>query len=432
MINMTCYIKQLRRADLGGVQLSVGQIIKFYREREGMTQAQLGEGICTATHISKIENSKTDYSPEIISLFSQRLNINIHKEIEAFDKIESMLHCFHEAMIMNQTKQMENYRKSLGAIPYITSTKYSYFFQLLMGRYWLMKLDKDKVDYLLKKIEPVLATIYPYEQNLFLHLKGIYYIKYSTRKSDHFKAIAVLNKINIKYYPNPEYYYHLALAYEYVGSRVISYFYAEKALSYFKETNNYLQAIKAESLILLQMSDDEFIEVEEKYKRLIHACDLIGAIDKKGMLLNNLGISFLKRKQFNEAYDCLNESLKLTVKQGATYINRLANYIEICIEGNLNQRKILIKKAEDGYTIAKKEKNYLFVHLFQLFIFVLSKETKAYFMYLEENAYPYFRENQHLLLMKKYSRQLLSYYHETNQIEKRANLACEILEEVMR
>ncbi|MGA5690182.1 hypothetical protein [Cytobacillus pseudoceanisediminis] len=32
-----------------------GKIIKFYREKTKLTQQQLGEGICSDTHVSKIE-----------------------------------------------------------------------------------------------------------------------------------------------------------------------------------------------------------------------------------------------------------------------------------------------------------------------------------------------------------------------------------------
>ena len=58
-----------------------GEIIKFYREKSGLTQAMLGEGICTPTHVSKIERGKTAYSPEIISLFSAVLNIDIQRKL---------------------------------------------------------------------------------------------------------------------------------------------------------------------------------------------------------------------------------------------------------------------------------------------------------------------------------------------------------------
>ncbi|MCM3393700.1 helix-turn-helix transcriptional regulator [Cytobacillus pseudoceanisediminis] len=43
--------------------------MKFYREKAKLTQQQLGEGICSDTHVSKIERGITDYSPEITCCF---------------------------------------------------------------------------------------------------------------------------------------------------------------------------------------------------------------------------------------------------------------------------------------------------------------------------------------------------------------------------
>lgn len=65
-----------------------GLIIKLYRERAGLTQTQLGEGICSVTHISKIERGITQYSSEIISLICGRLNIDLNQEMEQYELLE--------------------------------------------------------------------------------------------------------------------------------------------------------------------------------------------------------------------------------------------------------------------------------------------------------------------------------------------------------
>ncbi|MDQ0197746.1 helix-turn-helix domain-containing protein [Neobacillus ginsengisoli] len=52
-----------------------GKIIKFYREKAGLTQGQLVEGICFVTHLSKIERGITEYSGEITYLLFKRLTV---------------------------------------------------------------------------------------------------------------------------------------------------------------------------------------------------------------------------------------------------------------------------------------------------------------------------------------------------------------------
>ncbi|PET49840.1 transcriptional regulator, partial [Bacillus sp. AFS001701] len=65
-----------------------GKIIKYYREKSQMTQEQLGKGICSSTHISKIERSQTEYAHEIIALLSDRLGIKIENEISKLKNIK--------------------------------------------------------------------------------------------------------------------------------------------------------------------------------------------------------------------------------------------------------------------------------------------------------------------------------------------------------
>ncbi|WP_010199258.1 helix-turn-helix domain-containing protein [Bacillus sp. m3-13] len=48
-----------------------GKIIKFYREFQGLKQKDLGDGICSSTHISKIERGLTEVSDETIDFFMQ-------------------------------------------------------------------------------------------------------------------------------------------------------------------------------------------------------------------------------------------------------------------------------------------------------------------------------------------------------------------------
>lgn len=46
-----------------------GKLIKFYREKAGLTQGQLCEGICSGTHLSKIEREITEYSGKLLSYY---------------------------------------------------------------------------------------------------------------------------------------------------------------------------------------------------------------------------------------------------------------------------------------------------------------------------------------------------------------------------
>jgi len=44
-----------------GEHMNIGSVIKYYRTKNNLTQSQLADGICSISHLSKIESNT--YSP---------------------------------------------------------------------------------------------------------------------------------------------------------------------------------------------------------------------------------------------------------------------------------------------------------------------------------------------------------------------------------
>lgn len=398
--------------------MHTGEIIRFYREKAGMTQSELGEGICTTTHVSKIERGKTAYSNEIISLFSERLGIDIHHEIETILHLEKQLHLWHNSIIMRRMNLVEKIKSQLEKSAFLESSKYGTLYHLLRARYYILHQKADAASSILDSIKP--GNLPAFETNLFYHVQGIININRNSDENQQ-KAINALQKINMNDYPNLEYYYHVSIAYHCVGNRVMAYFYAEKALGYFKETNNYLGSIKAESLMLLQLSGDQHMDAHhlvERYQNLIEDCDSLGFLEQKGMLLNNLGYEYYNRGDFSRASRSFKEALKLAEKGSLTYLRRLCNYTDACMEGKLCTDKQLEKHIHLGLQLSKSSKNTLFLKLFELFSLQLKHLRDEYMSFLENEALPHFLETNNLLLIERYGNVLYEHYVESDQLDK--------------
>lgn len=102
-----------------------GEIIKFYRIKAGLTQEQLGKGICSSKHVGKIERGQTSYSSEIILLFSERLHIDIQEEIINFNNLEKKLLSWHNSIIKQSMIEVEKTKKELKKNPFINSSNYA-------------------------------------------------------------------------------------------------------------------------------------------------------------------------------------------------------------------------------------------------------------------------------------------------------------------
>ncbi|MCA0150489.1 helix-turn-helix domain-containing protein [Rossellomorea vietnamensis] len=398
--------------------MHTGEIIRFYREKAGMTQSELGEGICTTTHVSKIERGKTAYSNEIISLFSERLGIDIHHEIETILHLEKQLHLWHNSIIMRRMNLVEKIKSQLEKSAFLESSKYGTLYHLLRARYYILHQKADAASSILDSIKP--GNLPAFETNLFYHVQGIININRNSDENQQ-KAINALQKIIMNDYQNLEYYYHVSIAYHCVGNRVMAYFYAEKALGYFKETNNYLGSIKAESLMLLQLSGDQHMDAHhlaERYQNLIEDCDSLGFLEQKGMLLNNLGYEYYNRGDFSRASRSFKEALKLAEKGSLTYLRRLCNYTDACMEGKLCTDKQLEKHIHLGLQLSKSSKSTLFLKLFELFSLQLKHLRDEYMSFLENEALPHFLETNNLLLIERYGNVLYEHYVESDQLDK--------------
>ena len=400
-----------------------GKIIKFYRQKAGLTQEQLGRGICSVTHVSKIERGQTSYSSEIIRMFSKRLHIDIEKGIIGLEKIEKQLHLWHNAIILQRMKELEKIKKELEETPFISFSNCAPLYRLLQARYYVLQNNFEKTYDILQHIQRDYPDLPPYEKNLLLHVLGIYYISNYNNSSteNHQKAVKVLKEIDKDEYRNPEYYYHLAVAYYFIDSKVMAYAFAEKALRHFKETNNFLRAINAESLMLLQVGDDlhlDFKEMKESYYNLIHDSETLNAPDKKGMLLNNLGYEYYKRKKYSTAQKLHSKALRMADKPSVLYLQRLHNYLKSCLEGKLMRKTAMLKKAQEGMSVAKELDNRLYKILFKLLIYRIEDRLDLYYNFIENDALPYFKSNKHATLTNRYGKQLYNHFVEKEQYEK--------------
>ncbi|MGM0854743.1 MAG: helix-turn-helix domain-containing protein [Bacillota bacterium] len=412
-----------------------GEIIKFYRRKAGLTQEQLGLGVCTLSYISKIERGQSACSSEIIELLSERLHLDIKEEIRRFENLGNQLYHWHKAIIMRRLKEVEEINKELIKIPFIKSSKYAALYQLLQARYYILKKDYEKTHAILQLVQRDYPELPPYERNLLKHVWGIYYICncISSKTENHRKAIEVLNEIEKDEYGNPEYNYDLAVAYHCIDSRVMAYAYAEKALHYFRETNNSLMAITAESLMLLQIGsniDLNLEELTETYYNLINHCELLYATDKKGMLLNNLGCEHFRRKDYVTAHKLYKEALQMTDKHSVLYLQRLYNYLENGLVGKLMRKTSMLRRAQEGMSMAKKKENEFYQLVFKLLILLIENKLNQYYTFIEKDALPYFQLNKHTVFINKYAKELYNHYMEREHYQKAAQISKTLIDPI--
>lgn len=406
-----------------------GKVIKFYRELAGMTQEQLGHGICSTTHISKIERGLTEYSSEITDLLAKRLDIKIEKEVRKLTEIKEKLDMWHEMIISFNIQAAADIQRELASNQLIEISDYKTLYYLLSLKYSLKQGNLANLSKQLKKLPKNQNSLPPYEQNLYKHVMGIYQMV----MENHPESLRILKKIDFDKYSNALVLYDLATAYHYNNSPVLAYYYAEKALQLYKQKNHFLGIIDAENLMIIQIESNQyrdFKETKEKYQNLLNLCDLCHSPDRKAKLLHNFAYENLRRKKYAESAKLYEQSMELKEKETGIYLLSLEGYIRACWEGELLSQEELLKHVHEGLLLAKKIQDNIYTIVLTLHKYSILQRDEQYYNYIVNKALPYFRKHGHIIVSERYEKELFHYYTGTNQKDKALQTAAHIVERI--
>jgi tetratricopeptide (TPR) repeat protein len=405
-----------------------GKIIKFYRECQKMMQKDLGIGICSSTHISKIERGLTEVSKETIDLLSQRLGIDMETEIETYIGIDSLLKKWHESIILKLNTKAESIKKQLEAVALLQMPDIYRSYTLVLTRYYLFIGQEHQAKSLIAEMDKW-SDLSPYEKNMLLHIKGINRLI----NNEFNKAISYFQGIDPTCYNNQEYYYHLALAYHSLNSRVLAYFYAEKSLHFFTEIRSITRMIEAEMIMLGELEQDGFYEPQDtEYERLIELTENFGLDHHRAALTHNLAYLKVRQGDYEKASECYKQSMETSDPHTDIYLSALEGYIKALTNQGLKSTEELLQLAERGIALSEEINETIFKHYFHLHKYNLQNDQEQYYHYLEKEAFPYYKKMAHVLLFEHYSIKLFDYHMEKGNVEEANHYAALLVEKYRR
>ncbi|WP_045518498.1 helix-turn-helix domain-containing protein [Neobacillus niacini] len=405
-----------------------GQIIKFYRERKNMMQQDLGIGICSRTHISKIERGLTEVSKQTIDLLSERLGIDMVSEIKTYNGIDSILKKWHESIILKLNTKAKNLKEQLEAIALLHMPDIYRSYTLVLTRYYLLIGQGHQATFLIAEMDKW-SNLSPYEKNMLLHIKGIN----TLINKEYYKAISYFQGIDLTYYNNQEYYYHLAFAYHSLNSRVLAYYFAEKSLRFFTEVRSFTRMIEAEMLMLVQVEGDEFYDPKDtEYQRLIEMTENIGLDHQRAMLTHNLAYQKVRQGNYDKACEYYKQSMDIKDPHTALHIASLEGYINALTKQGLKSTEELLQLVEKGIALSEEITEPIYIHFFYLHKYNLQNEKELYYHYLEKEAFPYYQKMAHVRLFEHYAIKLFDYHMEKGNVEEANQYAAYLVEKYRR
>ncbi|WP_088040854.1 helix-turn-helix transcriptional regulator [Bacillus sp. EAC] len=394
-----------------------GSIIQYFRQKNGLTQEELGHGICSKTHLSKIERGLTEVSDETISLLCARMGFDIDEEINKLKNVEKLLDTLQKQIIFQEKE------RALGIIDQLENQEFSYITPLHF-RYLLLKTRQFIVDNKLEQAKKILFSkeiqnqkIPQLEENLLNHTLGIYYIQVNQIHN----ALDHLKKISIEGYQNLEIHYHLALVYHICDAYVSSYYHCQKAKEYFVLTNNYSRLLDTETLQLIILEDEshvDFSEIETKYQNLLEIAEMIKDKKREFNLLHNFAYQIYKKGDFVQAREMYLQAKEAHTTDPIQYLISHFGYVRCLVEGSLENNEFILKLIYEGKSFSKKYKQLYYEYLFYLYELKIEGNEMAYFEFLEVTLVPYLYEIKYKAFFDLYFEELTQYYLSINSGDK--------------
>ncbi|MCR8847741.1 helix-turn-helix domain-containing protein [Rossellomorea sp. SC111] len=294
--------------------MNIGECMKYYRIYKGMTQKQVGDGICTPGHISKIESGHLHVTKEKLDLFNRRLGINIENERKSYEKLQKDLGMWHDAMIKQINGKVELLKETIEQNPLVKIETLNGTYKLLKARYLMGKGDVQQAAFLFNQFSIKRLSYYmrEFDHHLYYHFKGMFELL----KGDARDAIILLQKIDAKIYTNFEYHFHMALAYQQMDQHELAIHHGEVSLHHFKETFNFTRCIDAATIQLVSeftMRKWNLEDLEIKHKELIQHCDNLHDHRRKAILYMNLGNVYRDVKNDRKAKEAFQMADRLSV-----------------------------------------------------------------------------------------------------------------------
>jgi HTH-type transcriptional regulator, quorum sensing regulator NprR len=410
-----------------------GQIIKFHRLNQNITQNDLCHGICSTTHLSKIERDSTQFSEYIVEEICERLHINLEEERKKFTYLNTLLHDLLDSMVKQQSQKVETLVTLIQQNPYNQSEHYRVFYLLLMLRYQLSKGNVTGVDQSLERLRMDCHAMSPFEQNLLWHVGGIYELLVG----DFQKSISWLTKINPVDYPNHEFYFHLAGANHSLNDKIKTYYYALKALNFFKKENNFNRILDTETILIIYKESCNIYtleEVEKEYNRLVEMSESLGAINKQIVLLNNLAFGYFRREDYNKARSNYNKVISLVEEDKQNYHYYLARFGYY--HSQLRQNKLGIKARKEIKCVLQEISNNLekskfrlsvYKYYIQLLTYLANEDYERYYRYMHEVLIPHLNNQGDAHSAHFYLQMVLEYENDCQNFDRATQITKELL-----
>ena len=398
-----------------GCFMSIGKIIYYHRKKQHKTQEQLCHGICSVSHLSRIENNFKEANTKTLQLLCERLHISIEEENKKTQLLKRQLELFYDAMErLQKEKAAALYKELLEHKEYVQCTEMIYLYELYMLRY-LLFLDRfSEFEEVSSKMKKDVAKYSSFEAYVWDFLQAIYY----GHKQQYVQSLEILNRLEDKAVQYSEkitdYYYYRAATHGLLYQYSLSLHYANKALRVLQDTNNILRIVHVKIIIAVNLIYiGKFERADQMLVLVLSDAELLRNTDMKAIALHNLGFLYHRQGNFQKMLEYFSKSLDLKQKYTLSYYVTVSSFAEALTEFNEHEKAAALLKQElDSF---QDRKSPMYVEQKILYLEALG-DKKTLVQYLIKHGLPTLERRMHFRRAIKYLDMITAYYKEKKDL----------------
>lgn len=396
--------------------MNIGSVIKYYRSKNNLTQSQLADGICSISHLSKIEsNTYTPHESTIEALLA-KMGVQWKTEMAKRNRLERQLNEFTASLLHYDLKEMERqYSKLLQENEYIQSTDLVNQYELIKFRYYLLIDDLNRAERQKEMLERIKNSFVESEAWMYQLFLSLHYSMANKKEMamEHVNALeGGIRSIPQKF--EGELYYQKARLLIMHEQYELSAHYAELAVQYFRLNYNYIRLLHAQLLLAINyMRRNLLVQAGGLFEVLKRNSRLTGQKELYNQTLYNFAELLKTREDHNQAFDLLIELHGILPRDTYFYKAVLVSLIETAVEVGadaweyVRDLRELSAGPEDEYFL-------LYLNYFEKRNF----SQPDLLSYSEEKMFPFFRNNGYIRESKKVALELAEHFQREKKWEK--------------
>jgi HTH-type transcriptional regulator, quorum sensing regulator NprR len=348
--------------------MRIGALIKYYRTKQGMTQRELAQGICSISHLSKIENNSKEAHDGTIDLLLNKLGITLKQAEDKQDQIEAMIEDFIAKLIYYQKEQAEAaFQSLLEAEELITFTPYINYYSLWKYRYLIFSGDVKGAEDQREHLGKIKKNFSQHETYLFSYFNALSLIQTGQlEKADRILSSLIEDKVKESAIGAGDLFYHLGLVKSMKEESGAAVHYGKKALAHFSDQFNFKRILH--TLMLLGINYTQAGIYHEAAECFRHLLRNIEALRIEAALLpqiyHNMGYLYRRMDNLKKAILYYKKSLDLHSAESPHYLISLYSYAETLYKFGDDDSRLHFEKLKMLSQKASSRKYELIAHYY--------------------------------------------------------------------